>query len=55
MQYEIASLYMEYYNYTLKDLIASGKGLEEGELWMVLAQLLGLVVELKKHKIGINL
>lgn len=55
MQYEITTLYLEYYNYTLKDLIHSQKGLEEAELWFVLAELLGLVIQLKKHKIGINL
>jgi hypothetical protein len=55
VQYEITTLFMEYYNYTLKDVIASQKGLEEGELWFLLAQLLDLVIQLRTHKIGINL
>lgn len=29
VQYEMTTLYMEYYNYTLKDLIVSKKDLEE--------------------------
>lgn len=40
MQYEITSLYQEYYNYTLMDLMVSKKELEEGELWLLFDEML---------------
>jgi hypothetical protein len=53
--FEVASLYTEYFNYTLKDALRGGRALEEGELWLLLFQLLELVVALKESKLAIQL
>jgi hypothetical protein len=56
IQYEVAHILTEYYNYTLKDLSENKKELvEEAELWCVLEGLLRLTTTLRKNKLGAKL
>lgn len=56
IEYEVAHIFTEYYNYTLKDLSENKKeSVEEPELWCVLEGLLHLTTVLRKNKMGINL
>lgn len=55
VKYGIEELVTEYFNFTLEDLMAKKKVMEEGELWHLTYQLLTLIVTLKSNNFGMHL
>lgn len=53
--YERTSIFTEYYNHTLADMLRNKKVFEEPELWYILENMLKMIVELKEHQLGIEL
>ena len=44
----MVELYCEYFNFTLADMLRSGKGLDIAELWLCLRELLSMVDAISK-------
>lgn len=51
IEYDVIEAYIEYYNFTLKNIIEAGRKLNKEELWYILMGLSDLAVLLKENNI----